>query len=297
MKVKNYSQRELNKIFTFIALLNLILKGKIQADIARELKWSKQKTNYWIKQLEKETLIREESRSSTKNYNVTSKGQKFLTWSKKAPKVEVFLHSVGLKFPILERSPEFDALNWKEVHLKNWIKKVLKYHHIKGIFSIERNPENLIIWCQERSGVDPYQLFFESFRDLLQFADNLQTKYNVKLGCPALYRKPHFGIDEPVLATVNQCVQVTGSQEWTDSSPFPGSVESFDPRRIVQYLKMPEKLDRYEKILREIAEQMKAFGDGMKEHMKLIYSIQDLTESLKEVADSLRKTLRQINQQ
>jgi hypothetical protein len=74
-------------------------------------------------------------------------------------------------------------------------------------------------------------------------------------------------------------------------------VESFDPRRIVQYLKMPEKLDRYEKILREIAEQMKAFGDGMKEHMKLIYSIQDLTESLKEVTDSLLKTLRRMNQQ
>lgn len=197
----------------------------------------------------------------------------------------------------MESSLEFDALNWREIPLKNWIKKVLKYHSIEGNFSIERNPKNLVIWCQERSGMNPYQLFFESVSDILRFADSLQTKYQVKLGCPSLFRKPHFGIVEPLLANVTEYIQVTGTEEWIDVSPVPGSVEFFDPKRIVQYLRMPEKLDGYEKILREIAEQMKAFGEGMKEHMKLILALQELAVSLKEVTDSLLETSRQLNQQ
>jgi len=290
MKVKKHSQRELNKVFTFIILLDLVLKGKAQVDIARELKWSKQRTNYWIRQLEEEAFIQLETRTSTKIYCITPKGKKLLTWSKEAPKWEVFLHHVGLKFPILESTSKFDSLEWKDVPLKNWIKKVLKYQHIDGKFSIERNPDNLIIWCQEHVGVDHYKLFFESIKDTLLFADNLQTKYQVRLGSPVLYRKPHFGINEPIIARINEHVQVTGPEEWIESSPFPGSIEFFDPIRIMQYLRMPNKIEGCEKILHEIADQMKIFGDGMREHMKLISFLQELAISLKKVADSLQTT-------
>jgi len=290
MTTKKRSQRELNKVFTFVALLNLLLKGKSQTDITRELKWSKQRTNYWIKKLEKESYIQQENRSSTIIYGLTSKSKKFLTWSKDAPKWEVFLHHVALKFPILETTTKFDNLDWKEVHLKNWIKKVLKYQNIDGTFSLERNPENLIIWCQERVGVDPYKLFYESIRDILRFVDNLQNKNKVKLGTPALYRKPHFGINEPLMAIINESVQVSGPEEWTDSSPFPGSIEFFEPHRIMQYLRMPDKIESCEKILREITEQMKIFGEGMREHMKLISFLQELAVSLNKVADSLQTT-------
>ncbi len=297
MKVKNYGQRKLKRILIFVALLRQIAKGKSQVDIAKGWKWSKQKTNYWVKQLQKEAFIQEEVRSSTKIYGVTSKGKKFLTWSEKVLSREVFVHSLGLKFPILESSPEFDALEWREIRLKNWIKKVLKYHDIEGSFSIERNPKNLIVWCQERSGVNPYQLFFESLRDILRFADSLQTKYCVRLGCPSLFKKPHFGIVEPLLGKVNKVVQVSGAEEWTDESPAPGSVEFFDPRRIIRYLRMPDKLDHYENILTEMAEQMKAFGEGMNEHLKLISALHELALSLKKVADSLLKTSRSLDQE
>lgn len=290
MTVKKSSQRELNKVLTFAALLTLVLKGKSQADIARELKWSKQRINYWIKQLEKESYIQQENRSSTIIYGLTSKGKKFLTWSKDAPKWEVFLHNLGLKFPILETTAKFDNLDWKDVRLKNWTKKVLKYQNIDGIISIERTPENLIIWCQERVGVNSYQIFFESIRDTLQFADSLQNKYQVRLGTPTLFRKPHFGINEPLMAIINDSVQVSGPKEWTDSSPFPGSIEFFEPYRIMQYLKMPEKIENSEKILLEITEQMKIFGDGMNEHMKLISCLQKLAVSLTKAADSLHTT-------
>lgn len=290
MTVKKYSPRELNKVLTFAALLTLILRGKSQADIARQLKWSKQKTNYWFRKLEKEKIIRQQTRSRTIIYEITSKGKKLLTWSKEAPKWEVFLHRVGLKFPILESSSTFDSLKWKEVPLNNWIKKVLKYQNIGGTFSIERNPKNLIIWCKERVGVNPYELFYESIRDILRFAENLQTKHKIKLGLPSLYRKPHFGINEPLMRGINQHVQVTGPNEWIDSSPFPGSIEFFDPIRIIQYLRMPDRIENCEKIMLEITGQMKIFGEGMKEHMKLISFLQELVISLKQVVDSLLTT-------
>jgi DNA-binding MarR family transcriptional regulator len=292
MTVKKYSQRELNKVLTFAALLRLVLEGKSQADIARELKWSKQKTNYWFRKLEKEKLIQQENRSSTIVYGLTSKGKKFLTWSKDEPKWEIFLHHIGLKFPVLETTANFDNLNWKAVPLKNWTKKVLKYQNIDGSITIERTPENLIIWCQERVGVNPYHIFFESIRDTLQFTDSLQTKYKVRLGAPTLYCKPHFGINEPLMAIINENVQVSGPEEWTDSSPFPGSIEFFEPHRIMQYLKMPEKIENNEKVLLEITEQMKIFGDGMREHMKLISFLQELAVSLKKVVDSLQATIK-----
>jgi len=110
------------------------------------------------------------------------------------------------------------------------------------------------------------------------------------LGCPSLARKPHFGIAEPLLTRVSKEVQVTGPEEWVDDSPVPGSVEFFDPMRIVQYLRMPETVNGLEKHLEEIAQQMKVFGERMKEHMKLISTLQELAESLKEAADSLLKS-------
>ncbi len=290
MKVKKHSQREINKIFTFAVLLRLLLEGKTQTDISKTLNWSKQRTNYWIKQLEKEGLIQQELRAKIKTYSITPKGKKFLTWSKDTPKWEVFLHRVGLKFPIIESTSKFDGLDWKDVALKNWIKKVLKYQHIDGEFSIERNPNNLIIWCQEYVGNNPYKLFYEAIKDNLLFADNLETRYKVKLGIPQLYRKPHFGINEPIIARINEYIQVTGIEEWIDTTPFPGSTEFFDPLRVIQYLRMPNKIETCERRLQEITEQMKIFGEGMREHMKLISFLQELTVSLNKVANSLPNT-------
>lgn len=169
--------------------------------------------------------------------------------------------------------------------LKNWIKKVLKYQHIKGNYSIEQNPKNLIIWCQEYVGTDPYKLFYESIRDTLLFADNLQTKFKVNARMRAR-----------IMTRINQYIQVTGTEEWIDTTPFPGSSEFFEPRRVIQYLRMPSKIETCEKILLEITEQMKIFGEGMKEHMKLISFLQELSISLNKVADSLQNRIQLPNE-
>jgi hypothetical protein len=181
----------------------------------------------------------------------------------------LFLHGVGLKFPVVETTSDFDRLDWKSIQLKNWIKKTLRYQGVDGDHTVERTPSNFIIWSQERSGVDPYELFFESIRDLLQFAMLLPHRYGVKLGSPSLVCKPHFGLIDPLFKRINKVVQVSGSTEWTDESPASGSVEFFDPRRIVAYLRMPEKVDDIAKQLAEVSHVLSGFGEGIKDHMTL----------------------------
>lgn len=297
INIKQLGQRSLNKIFTYRVILQLIMESRYQADIAQNLRWSKQKVNYWFRKLEHNGLIREEVTSSIKIFEVTSKGKDFLMRSENVFKSSLFLHGLGLKFSILDSDSRFDCLDWRDVKLRNWIKKTTKYHDVQGDFSIVRTTKNLIIWCKERNGVHPYQLFFESIRDVLRVARILQLKYGIKLGSPSMVKKPHFGLVDPLLVRVNEEVYVTGIEEWTDNSPASGSVEYFDPRRIVQYLRMPERVDDMAKELGKVAEELKVFGEGMKEHMKLISALQELSVSLKKVADSLLETLRRLNQQ
>jgi len=285
VKVKHPSQRYLNEIFTYRALLTRILKGAYQSKISKHWKWSKQKVNYWFRKLKQVGLITEEVRSTITIYTLTRKGKDFLTWSEDAFKWSLFLHGLGLKFPLLDCDSRFEGLNWKVVPLKNWVKKTLRVQGVEGDFSVERTSKSVIVWCKGRCGVHPYQLFFEAVRDVLRFAQVLQRKYGVRLGAPSLVRKPHFGIVDPLLTRVNTEVQVTGLHEWTDDSPVPGSVEFFDPVRIVQYLRMPAKVDEMTQHLGEAADQLKVFGEGVKEHMKLIRALQDVATAMKESVD------------
>jgi hypothetical protein len=212
-------------------------------------------------------------------------GKDFLIRADGAFNFSLFLHGLGLKFPILESSQEFEALNWKDVKLKNWTKKTTTYFGLEGEYQIERTPSNLIVWCKGRSGTDPYQLLFESFKDILSFPSVLNSKYSVRLGSPTLVGKPHFGLVDPLFTRLNKIVLAKGQEEWTDDSPFPGSVEFFDPRRIVQYLRMPERVDDIARELGQISGQMKLFGDGMKEHMKLISALQEVARVMKETLE------------
>jgi predicted transcriptional regulator len=226
---QRFSQREAAKIFTLRVLLKLIAEEKCQIHIANTLAWSKQKTNYWFRKLLNKGFIRDKVRSNIKIYELTEKGKEFLTRSEGAFNFSLFLHGLGLKFPIVESSRAFDGLNWKDVKLKNWTKKTTTYLGLEGEYHIERTPTNLIVWCKGLVGTDPYKLFFESFNDILSFPSVLYSKYGVRLGSPSLVGKPHFGLVDPLFARLNKIVLVNGLEEWTDNSPCRGPSNSSIP--------------------------------------------------------------------
>ena len=317
MKSKKFSKSKskfYEKSFTSIyRILVSINKGMYLSQMARKLGMSKQNVAYYLKKLEKEGYIQTEIRTSAKFYTLTEKGKEFLkklriklTKSQKfslPTTEEVRLHNLAIKFPILEDNPNF---NWQRANpnLKNWLEKYQTLDQY-GI-TLKKTTKHIIVYIHQFYAKD-YSEWLNKLLVRIALVDRYLRDNGIKIDI--------FNgkvISQHIAITMNKQIEdslkrivgkkITASinlgrkaksvypsdlkaKAWIDYSLGRMELESNDMEYIENFMLMPERVARFEKLGEFILEQQYQFSQNLALHMEIL---REMKETLKEIRDSLR---------
>jgi len=190
-------------------ILELLKKGMYNSQIADKLKMSKQRVNYYLKNLERLKFIKEDIRSSYKTYKVTGEGNKFISQLKSNITSQSFSlgmrqdsvrsHNFRVKFKILKDNKK---AKWeKEIKLNNWIKKTKKIN-IPFNLTIEKTNKNIIL------------IFSNIISDLRTHHNKLDDFKRKAEYYAYYYLKDHLGVVIDILSgkTINHHIGTNADQ-------------------------------------------------------------------------------------
>jgi predicted transcriptional regulator len=144
-KVKNESKKFRNPLLIW-RILKKLEEDKYPAQVARELRISKQLCWYYIKKLEKEGYIKRKFRSTISSYEILPRGKLFLLEVKNfsaSLNEPVRVHALAIKLPILKDNPQLKLD--REIPMNNWVKKFGILERPFRIL-IEKTPSHVIIY-------------------------------------------------------------------------------------------------------------------------------------------------------
>lgn len=144
------SKKKPRNLLLLYRILKAIRKGMYPAQIARQLRVSKQLVAYYVKQAEKEGLVKLEFRTNFKSYILTEKGLGFIREVKKVSipsmKSSVRLHNLAVKFPVLRDNP--DARWDRENELRNWIESYSTLSFPIGV-TVKKTTRSVIMYFHQ----------------------------------------------------------------------------------------------------------------------------------------------------
>jgi len=292
MKLHNKRKNPLHNSLTFRVIrdiLKLLDAGNYPAKIGRMLGLSRQHIYYHIKKLVKQGYVQKEVRDKATFYSLTERGKNFLVEMEKGFVLRrtVRLHNVVFKFPILVQARL--SIDWRRVELQNWSQLVGRELGL----TVRKNPDSVEVFCDVVEGTDSYELLLRAFDEANRLAQHLEEKFQMKLGRPALSRKPHFHVSDPVAEHVGKFMEFSDDIGRVDESETYGELDLYDPKFVKNYLitftSMPGLMRRQERELTEIKDAMKLFADGMQQHMALIGELRETTKGINAVVTRLER--------
>lgn len=314
-KSKGHGLKFYKKSFTLLyRILILINKGQYPTQIARTLGKSKQSIKYHIDKLERQGYIKLVVKSNAKFYELTDKGKQLLKDLKDQSKKfslptseEMRLHNLAIKFPILKDNPNF---KWDKANqgLKNWMEQYKRLPEY-GI-TLKKTTNHIIVYLHQFMAKD-FSEFLNKITLSIAVVNTYLSQNGIKIDI--------FGgkvISQHLALTVNKKIEdgikrmlnqknITAevdlnrlaksvyptdlkAKAWIDHSLGRMEIETNDLEYIENFLLMPERVARFERLGEFIITQQVAFAKNLELHLKVLKNI---GESIKE----LNKTIKELN--
>lgn len=246
-------KKEVKKEFLF-NLISLIKKDLNPSQIAKKLDISKQKLNYYIKELKNLGLIKKIGYGVWEVNNEEVK-KSSLGWTDK-PLTN--LHAFQINFPILEGKIKDSDWIIKE-KLNNWIPKYSTQETLGGIVIKNNNNKSLTVWLKTRNLSNLNEVYDLAFKLRAYIYDffkkqgvlldvfNCETK-NLDIGTSDKHSEQMLGKGEKFELDLNKKSEKIFKNDkidaaaWLDGSPFKFTAETNDLEWKREYLSMPFKM-------------------------------------------------------
>ena len=196
---KNLSKNR-KKVLTWSRILKLLEDYKWGAEVARQIKRSRQYVYYQIKELLQYGYIRDQipdARSYPKFYVITEKGQNLMENWKRQGRHGIRFHHFALKCRIDVDNPNFLSLSSRRARkLKGGVVQV---DGEVDDFNVRRwhspNGDWLYLYCKPLWGSKPYRLLVKATIMLYELGAQIQGKYNIRISYEDVLQSPEF--DDP----------------------------------------------------------------------------------------------------
>jgi len=229
-----------------------------QSNVAKELEISRQSVNYWAKKLVKDGLIREKMKDVITIYELTTFGQKILTWSEDVGVgvgVPCVLEDFAVKFRVV---CDESSLDWAKLgEPRNWVKLGLK---LGGGVSVVKTSKHVIVHPGRLVGFSPEELVLEAGRVVEAVRVWLEDHGVVLRAVCVPVHKPVFRFFSRQADELSKRGTFIGEEGSVDCSP-PERVPHVEFRGVEtarNYLEMPNRVARVEKKLDSIDDRVNA---------------------------------------
>jgi hypothetical protein len=142
-------------------------------------------------------------------------------------------------------------LDWTKIQMHNWVQYNSKVDSVHVKLNMGNKPTVELI-PSPVDGDDPNQLFITLVYDCINVITILQERFGIKLGRLQLSSRGEWVVYDPVarhFSQYNGQVTVNGLGKVNASNPRRiGEFEFNDPRALVDYMAMPRRLYKVEKM-------------------------------------------------
>lgn len=265
-----------------------ILKGieckMYPAKIGRTRGWKKQHVAYYVGKLEKAGLIHRLKRSNFVDYELTERGQNFLTSCEGVLfSSGVFrLHRCFFKFPVL-REGVYPLGDFKRVEMQNWTALLGLEQGVK----VRHTTTSWIVHVETLYGRSPGELVTLAKNLADRVAKGLSNKYGCILGEGQINKRHELGIDDPVASLLNRYFTVSTPKRVIDDSPGEdeGELDHLGRDAAVEYLLMPERVKKLEGQVGNVLCDLEKISRSISKLEKIGYDLGRVADILGKLVD------------
>ena len=269
-------------------VIPIILKGvevkMYPAKIGRVRGWSKQHVDYYVKKLEKVSLIRRLKRSNFVDYELTERGQNFLISCEGVLfSSGVFrLHRCFFKFPVL-REGVYPSGDFKRIEMQNWTALLGLEQGVK----VRHTTTSWIVHVETLYGRSPGELVTSAKNLADRVAKGLMSKYGCVLGEGKINKRHELGVDDPVANLLNRYFTVSTPKRVIDDSlgEDEGELDHLGRDAAVEYLLMPERVKKLEGQFDNVLSDLERILGSLRKLEKMGYDIAKVSEVLCKLAN------------
>ena len=230
----------------------MIKEGKIEADIARELNLNRSHICYYVGKANKLGFVEKSKRDVFVELRVTQSGKNFLDqYNKNNPSIPLCrVENIQFSAPII-KMPTIPVC-WKRIEMHNWTQYNSEIDSVKVRLNAGKNPMLELI-PSAVEGSDPFDLYTTLLYDCINVVNDLYSKIGLEVGRLKLSSRAEWLTYDPIARSfckTNGQVEYEGIGKVNASMPRKiGEFEFFDPRALVDYLLMPQRLKRVENLI------------------------------------------------
>jgi len=254
-----------------IPILKRVEVGDYPAKIGRVYGWSKQHVSYYLKKLQKAGLVRRKVRSRAVFYELTERGQNFLSRCEGV----VFgsgvyrLHRCQVRYGVVAEGllPQ----DFRRVEMVNWTALL----GLEQGVHVRRTSRSWIVHVETLYGKHPGELFTLAKNLADRVARSLMQKYGCKLTEGDVCRGYELAVDDPVAQLLSRYFTVSTGKRKMDHSlgEDQGEIDHLSRDAAVEYLLMPErvkalegKVDALASSLEDLVKLLLGSGQGNSEY-------------------------------
>jgi hypothetical protein len=237
----------------------MIKEGTIAADIARTLNLKKSHISYYVTRADKLGYIEKTKKDVFVELKLTQAGKNFLDqYNKNHPSIPICrLENIQFK-AVITQMPTI-PVDWKKIEMHNWIQYSHQIDSVKVRLNMGKNP-TLELLPSPVDGDNPYVLFITVVYECINTILELNDKIGLRVGKLEVASKPEWVMYDPVAKAFckhNGQVTHNGIGKANASKPRGiGEFEFFDPRALMDYMLMPQRLKNMEYSTEKISKKL-----------------------------------------
>jgi len=233
-------------------VLRLINEGLIQGHIAKDLDIKSSHVAYYIKKAKNMGYVRSSLKDAVVILELTQAGKYFLDQCNKgripSPN-SVRAKNIRFKAEILRMATI--PVDWKKIQMRNWVQYSSQIDSVKVQLNMGNNPTIELI-PSPVDGEDPYDLLIMLIYDCMNAIFTLYDRIGIKVGRLQVGSRGEWLVYDPIAGAF---CNYDGLAKVNASKPRRvGEFEFHDPRALADYLAMPRRIDKMERMLEKLLE-------------------------------------------
>jgi hypothetical protein len=252
-----------------IPILRMINQGNfILKQISVALGLKQPHVSYYIRRAKEFGYIIETVRDRIKMFKLTQPGINFLDQYNNRihnkQKASCRAENIRFKAPVCRVPPK--TPDWDRVEMNNWSQYNSIVDNIKVKLNMGKSP-TIEFLPSPLDGDNPWELSGILYHECTEAARKLEQTLDMEIGRLEMESGAEWVVYDPVARTIcksNGQVTIEGVGKVNASKPFRrGEVEYFDLRQAADYLAMPRRLSKIEKMLEELLKSRPTMKDDL----------------------------------
>lgn len=237
-----------------VVILEMLAEGLICSDIAKMLNIQKPLVSYYVNKAKANNLVQERFRDTFKSYIVTQDGKNFIDQYRTGESLSTCrLENIQFKAKILQMP--IIPVDWKRIEMHNWVQYSSQVDSVKVRLNAGNAP-TLELLPSPINGDDPNDLIVSVTSDCMNTLHKLQDTIGLTVGRLQLSSRAEWTVYDPVAREFckhNGQVAYKGLGKVNASKPrHIGEFEFHDPRAMLDYMLMPQRVKIIETLLQEL---------------------------------------------